>query len=332
MRLKIEQLDQTLKKNQATVYLVSGDEPLQLSEAGDAIRLFAKKAGYHTREIFSVETGFVWNDLVLATRSIFADKKLIELRMSTAKPGVEGAKALTAYCQRLPSDVMLLITLPRLDKSSLNSKWFQSIEKIGVTIQVWALDGVDLIRWIQQRAQKKGLRIESDGIKNLAAHVEGNLLAAAQEIETLYVLYGKAPISKQMIEKVVTENSCFDVFKLTDCVLSGNSSRTVKVLNSLKTQGVVAPIILWALTREARMLINIKQAISQGQNREVVFRSFRLWGKHKELVAAVVLKLDIQRLQKILLFSSIADRQIKGQQQGDYWETLLSLCLLFSIG
>ncbi len=330
MRLKPEQLAGELNKL-AAVYLVSGDEPLQLGEAADSIRLAAKKEGYLTREVFSVETGFEWNQLSYAADSfsIFAEKKVIDLRMSTAKPGVEGAKALTEYCQRIPEDTLLLITAPKLDKASLKTKWFQSIEKAGIVIQVWPLDGVNLIQWLQRRAQNRGLKLDAEGIKVLASRIEGNLLAAAQEIEKLYVLHGHEAISKQAVEDMVADSARFDVFKLTDCLLSGRVNRAIKILNGLKAEGMAAPVVLWALARETRLLLSIKTALNQGQNKETVYKKQRLWDKRKQLVNSAISRMDVNALQEVLVLSAKADRQIKGLESGDCWESLFSLCLLF---
>ncbi|MCK5121822.1 MAG: DNA polymerase III subunit delta [Methylococcales bacterium] len=331
MRLKHEQLDGALKKL-AAVYLISGDEPLQSGEAADAIRKAAKQAGYNTREVFSVETGFEWNELLVAANSlsIFADKKLIDLRLPSGKPGTEGSKVLSEYCQRLPEDTLLLITAPKLTAATLKSKWCQSIDKAGVIIQIWPLDGADLVQWLQRRAQKRGLQIALDGIRVLASRIEGNLLAASQEIEKLYILYGESAISKQAVEDVVADSARFDVFKLTDCVLAGRVSRAIKILNGLKAEGIAAPVVVWALAREARLLINIQSALKQGQNKELVFKNNRLWDKRKQLVNTALSRIKKQQLQQVLLLSSKADRQIKGQEKGDYWETLVSICLLFN--
>ena len=330
MRLKSEQLDGALQ-SLAAVYLVSGDEPLQLGESADAIRKAAKNAGYNTREVFSVESGFEWNELLVAADSfsIFADKKLIDLRIPSGKPGIEGAKVLCDYCQRLPDDTILLITTGKLTASTLKSKWCQSIDRAGVIVQVWPLEGANLIRWLQRRAQTRGLQIEQNGIKVLASRIEGNLLAASQEIEKLYILHGEGVISKQAVEDAVTDSSRFDVFKLTDCVLTGRVSRVVKILNGLKAEGIAAPVVLWALARETRMLINIKTALGQGQNKDLVFKKNGLWDKRKQLVNAVLPRMEMKDLQQALLLSSKIDRQIKGQERGDCWETMLSLCLLF---
>ncbi len=333
MRIKLEQLAGALKNNLAAFYFITGDEPLQLGEAADAIRLAVKKQGYTTREVLTVETGFEWNELGIEADSfsIFADKKLIDLRMPSGKPGAEGSKALIKYCQRVPEDTILIITSAKLEKSSLNTKWFQAIDQAGVVIQVWPLDGADLIQWLQRRVQKRGLQIEHDGIKALAARVEGNLLAASQEIEKLYVLHGDSPISKQMIENAVADNARFDVFKLTDCVLSGRVTRAVKILNGLKSEDVAAPVVVWALAREARLLIQIQTDLKQGQNKQLVFKKHRLWDKRQQLISSALSRMKINKLQQVLVLSAKADRQIKGREAGDCWETLLSVCVLFRV-
>jgi len=332
VRLNPEQFNTPLKQL-APVYFITGDEPLQQGEVADAIRLAAKKSGYTTREVFSVETGFEWGELALSadSMSLFADKKLIDLRIPSGKPGADGAKALIDYCQRLPEDNLLLITAPKITAATLKSKWGQALDQAGVIVQVWPLEGSALIQWLQRRAQKRGLQIAADGIKALASRIEGNLLAASQEIEKLYILYGNDSISKQAVEQVVADSSRFDVFKLTDCMLAGRITRAIKVLNGLKAEGIAPPVIVWALSREIRLLINIKIAVNQGQNKEMVLKNNRLWDKRKQVVSAAVSRMDIQVLQKALLLCSKADRQIKGREQGDCWETLLSLCMLFSV-
>ncbi len=332
MRLNPEQFNTALKQL-APVYFITGDEPLQQGEVADAIRLAAKKSGYTTREVFSVEAGFEWGELALSadSMSLFADKKLIDLRMPSGKPGTEGSKALIDYCQRLPEDNLLLIIAPKITAATLKSKWCQALDQAGVIVQVWPLEGAALIQWLQRRAQKRGLQIGVDGIKALASRIEGNLLAASQEIEKLYILYGNESISKQAVENVVADSSRFDVFKLTDCMLAGRITRAIKVLNGLKAEGIAPPVIVWAVSREIRLLINIKIAVNQGQNKEMVLKNNRLWDKRKQIVSAAVSRMDIQVLQKALLLCSKADRQIKGREQGDCWETLLSLCMFFSV-
>ena len=333
MRLKPEQIAAALQKGLAPVYFISGDEPLQLGETADAIRAAARKAGYDQREVFVADAGFSWHELKesAGTLSIFSDKKIIDLRLPSGTPGTEGAKALIAYCERLPEDTLLLITAAKMASSSLKTQWFQALDKVGCVIQVWPLEGQDLMRWLQQRMQRRGLHAESDGIKILASRIEGNLLAAAQEIEKLYVLYGEGHLSHQQIFEVVADSSRFDVFKLMDSVLAARVDRIFKILSGLQAEGVAAPVVLWALTREARVLIRIKLALSQGQNRALVFKNNQIWDKRQQLVSDALNRLGDSDLSSILVLSAKADRQIKGQQQGEPWETLLAVCLMFAL-
>jgi DNA polymerase-3 subunit delta len=298
----------------------------------DAIRAAARAAGFNDREIFSVDSGFEWGQLKVCadSLSLFADKKIIELKLPSGTPGTEGAKALTAYCQRLPDDTLLLITAGKMTKDALKTRWFQAVDNAGVTIQVWPLEGQDLINWLQQRMQQRGLYTDGNGLKILASRIEGNLLAAAQEIEKLYVLYGTGNLSTEQMLTAVTDSARYDVFKLIDTVLSANVSRIFKVLPILRAEGIAAPVILWALTREARVLIKVKLALTQGQQRETVFKNNQIWDKRKQLVSEALARLSHSDLNAILMMSTKADRQVKGQQAGDAWETLLLVCLLFA--
>ena len=332
MQIKPQQLDAQLKKQLYPVYFFTGDEPLQLGELSDALRVAARLAAYNAREVFVVDNQFSWNSLATAANelSLFADKKIIELRLSTGTVGTDGAKALTAYCERLPKDTLLLINTGKLAKEALKSKWFQAIDKVGIVIQVWALEGADLLQWLQQRCQRRGLLIEADGLRLLTSRIEGNLLAAAQEVEKLYVLYGTGKINTAQINEVVADSSRYDVFKLMDSLLMAKVKRAMKILNALQAQGTAEPVILWALTREARLLIKIKTALAQGQGRDATFRQYQIWDNRKQLISECLNRLSEAQLNEILVLAAKADRQIKGQQSGSAWQTLLMICLLFT--
>jgi len=332
MRIKPGQLNAELKKGLKPIYVITGDEPLQLGEMADAIRKAARLAGYDNREVITVDADFEWHQLafIADAMSIFADKKVIDLRLPSGTPGVDGAKALVAYCERLQEDNLLLITAGKLASAALKTRWFEALDKRGIVIQVWPLDGQDLVNWLQQRLQRRGLSADTDGLRLLVSRVEGNLLAAAQEIEKLYVLYGAGRLSLQQILDVVADNSRYDVFKLIDSVLSDKEDRIVKILSGLREEGVAAPIVLWALTREARSLIKIKWAIAGGQSRDLVYKNNQIWDKRKQLVSHVLNRLSDKELTSILVLGAKADRQIKGQQSGDAWETLREICLRFT--
>lgn len=331
MRLKPEQLQAGLQKSLLPVYFICGDEPLQLGEAADLVRAAARQVGYSVREVISIDQGNEWPQLAVEADalSIFAEKKLIDLRLPSAKPGSDGSKALIAYCQNLPADTVLLITAGKLDSASQKTQWFQVIDKVGVIVQVWPLQGQELLHWLQRRAEIKAMRLDSDAAKALAARIEGNLLAAAQEIEKLFVLHGQAAISRAMIENAVADSARFDVFKLTDALLVGKLNRAVKILNGLKAEGVAAPVVLWALSREARSLINIKFELRQGAHQEAVFKKHHIWDKRKQAIHEALKRLNIAHMQSILLASAKADQQIKGQLAGDGWESLFEICLKF---
>ena len=328
MQIKPQQLAGALQKGLSPVYFFSGEEPQQLGELADAIRKSAKQQDYTSREIFFVDKQFDWKQLNVSADnySIFADKKIIDLRLPSGTPGTDGAKALTAYCQHLPEDTLLLITAGKINKEAQKSAWFQALDKVGCVIQVWPLTGQDLLRCMQDKLQQRGIIAEPAAIKILADRVEGNLLAAAQEIEKLYVLFGASKLNTQQIIDVVADSSRYDVFKLVESALSAHTDKVLKILSSLKAEGIAPAIVLWAITRETRILISYKAAQGQGE-KDLVLKKNGIWGERKQLIDSSSKRLSHTELNKILVLGAKADRQIKGQQQGDAWETLLEACL-----
>jgi DNA polymerase III subunit delta len=331
MQIKPQQLAGALQKTLAPVYFISGDEPQQLGELADLIRKSAKERDFTAREIFFADKLFDWKQLNVSadTFSIFADKKIIDLRLPTGTPGAEGGKALAAYCKRLPEDTLLLITAGKITKDAQKSAWFQALDKVACIIQVWPLAGQDLLRWVQDRLQQRGIMTEPGAVKILADRVEGNLLAAAQEIEKLYVLYGAGKLSTQQIIDVVADSSRYDVFKLVESALSAQADKVLKILSSLKAEGIASAIVLWALMREARIMIGYKAAQGQGE-KEMILKKNGIWGERKQLLDVSAKRLTHSELNRVLVLGAKADRQIKGQQQGDAWETLLEASLVLA--
>ena len=299
-----------------------------MGELADAIRKSAKERDFTAREIFFADKLFDWKQLNISADnfSIFADKKIIDLRLTSGTPGAEGGKALAAYCKRLPEDTLLLITAGKITKDAQKSSWFQALDKVACIIQVWPLAGQDLLRWVQDRMQQRGLIADHGAVKILADRVEGNLLAAAQEIEKLYVLYGAGKLSTQQIMDVVADSSRYDVFKLVESALSAQADKVLKILSSLKAEGVASAIVLWALMREARILISYKAAQGQGE-KELILKKNGIWGERKQLIDSSAKRLTHTELNNVLVLGAKADRQIKGQQRGDAWETLLEASL-----
>lgn len=332
MRVKPEQLNTSLQKTLGAVYLISGDEPLQIVELSDSIRQAAKQAGFLEREIFSTDTGFEWSEITTSARSIsiFGDKKVIDLRVPTANFGNEGGKTLISHCEKLPTDTVLLITCGKLNAAAMKTKWFEAVDKVGVTIQVKPLEGEELIQWLQNRLQQRGLNADRAGLLLLAERIEGNLLAAAQEIEKLYVLYGASLLTQAQIFDVVADSSRYDVFKLIDAIGTANPNRIFKVLAGLRNEGVAPPVVLWALMREARTLSKVKIELAEGKSKDSVFRNNQIWNKRAGVIEKAIKRLPHTKLFEILTLSAKADRQAKGQESGDVWETILAVCLLFT--
>lgn len=322
MRLQIQGLKQHLNQNLSPIYLLSGDEPLQMREAADQIRAAAQQAGFTQRERLTVENHFHWHDLIneAASMSLFADKKIIDLFIPNGKPGAEGSKVLTQYAAQPSPDNLLIIHLPKLETSQKNSKWLKSIDQVGVVIQIWPIEGGQLIQWLKHRLESKGLSPEPSLLPLLAEHVEGNLLAAQQEIDKLQLLYGEGKLTTEQMLEAVSDSARFDVFKLVDSALEGKTQRSLRILQGLQNEGIEPPIILWALAREIRSLFQIAHSTTQGQSLQQAINSRRdIWEKRKPLVMQGVRRLQPKQWQHLLELCQLTDKTIKGQASGSPW-------------
>ena len=216
--------------------------------------------------------------------------------------------------------------MDKLDASAQKSQWFQALDKLGVVIQVWPVQAAEMHDWLMRRASRKGMRLEPEAVKMLVARLEGNLLAAAQEIEKLYVLHGSSRIDKAQIDDQVALSARYDVFKLSEALLQGKLGRSLKILDALRADQVAAPVVLWALSREIRILMALR---GSGQH-AAVYKKYHTLDRQKPLLEAALSRLKLADLQSILKLCAETDLQIKGELPGDYWETLLSICCLFS--
>jgi DNA polymerase-3 subunit delta len=322
MRARIDQLPQQLNRELKPVYLVSGNEPLQLGEAADAIRARARKLGFSGRDVLEVDSRFDWNLLTAEANSLslFAEQRIIELRISSGKPGLEGSKALVAYCERPPEDILLLITLPKLEKEQANSKWFKALDKIGLVVQVWPVEGERLGPWLEQRMRNAGLTPAAEVVGMLADRIEGNLLAATQEIEKLLLLHGPGVITAEQLAESVTDSARYDVYGLVDSALQGKTARSLRMLNGLRAEGTPAAVVLWALTREIRMLCSIALGVGMGQSAQQLVGARReIWDKRKPLVIKGLQRVSEQNWRTLLQLCGLTDRAIKGQAKQDPW-------------
>ncbi len=330
MILSGEQLAGQLARNLAPIYLVAGDEPLQQMEAADAVRHRAKEGGYASREVFRVEKGFDWGELKAAAsmRSLFAERRLIELRLSGSKPGDKGGKALRAWAETPPEDCILLILGGKLDPAVRRSKWFQALDKVGVVVQIWPVKPAELPAWIERRLLAKGQQASSEAVSLLAERVEGNLLAAAQEIEKLHMLYGERRLEVEEIATAVADSARFTVYELVDSALAGDEVRAVRILRGLRSEGVEAVIVLWALAREIRLLEQMAVELACGASLEQLLRRYRVWEQRKPVVRKGLQRHPFGRWQQLLRRAARIDRLIKGVEKGNPWDELLQLILL----
>ena len=321
MRVRPEQLKQNLAKGLAPVYLVTGDEPLQSNEACDEIRAVARAAGHENRELMEASGGFDWNALAAEANSfsLFAEKKIIDLRIPSGKPGREGGKALAEYCERPPEDTLLLITLPKLDRSQQNSKWFKTVENLGVIVQIWPVDVQRLPHWIEQRMHKAGLNPDREAAQMLADRVEGNLLAAHQEIEKLLLLHGSGPINAEQLAAAVAHSARYDVFELVDSALRGETERCLRIIDGLRGEGVAPPVVLWALHREIAQITAISADAAKGLSIDHAMTRAKVWEKRKPLVRTAVGRLNTPAWLELLAKCQQVDAAAKGADFGDPW-------------
>lgn len=331
MRIKFDYLQNDLKKGLKPVYLVSGDEPLQQMEACDAIRRMARKQGFTEREVFHVERGFDWGLVFQSANSLslFAEKKILELRFNSAKPGDTGSKALCEYCQHLNADTLLIITMPKIDAAGQRSKWFKQLDQVGVLIQIWPVEINQLSGWIANRMRQRQLKPSPEAVKLLAEKVEGNLLAAAQEIDKL-AINAPATVDIDDILQAVDDAAKFDVFKLVDAILQANFSRIMHILHGLKATGEEPIYILWALTREIRNMTSMAYAKNQGEALGVVFKKHGVWDKRVPMVKAALARFNEKQWAGFLQQAVKVDQVIKGVKAGNIWDELLDLSLAMS--
>ncbi len=328
MRLRNDQLASQLQKQLSPIYLISGDEPLQMQEAADEVRAAARGQGFTEREVLDGAAGFDWAALSAAAESLslFGDRRLLDLRLASAKVGSEGAKALSAYAEAPPEDTLLLITLPKLERVQSNSQWYKRLEQTGVVVQIWPVEGSRLPPWIEQRLRRAGLIPEPGVVEMLADRVEGNLLAASQEIEKLLLQQGPGVVTQEQLAGSVADSARFDVFGLVDSLLAGEASKGLRMLQGLRAEGVATAVVLWALSREIRSLAQMAHEVELGRNVDQVMGAHRVWDKRKALV-----RRGLQRRsalwRQLLVICARADRAIKGQDPGDPWSLFEELAL-----
>jgi DNA polymerase-3 subunit delta len=337
MRLGPEQLSSHLRKTLLPVYLVTGDEPLQAMEAMDALRGAARERGHVTREVLEVNKEFSWGRLndAASSMSLFAEKRILELRLPSGSPGADGGQALVEYAQRPADDAVLLIQAGKIDKRSQSAKWFTVLEKIGAVVTIWPVKPAALPQWLQQRCLSHGLQLDRDALALLASRVEGNLLSAAQEVEKLALLYGvarddsnpKQPVRLDLrqVADAVSDSARYSVYDLVDAAAAGEAARSVRILNGLREEGVACPLILWALSNEIRNLSQFAYRLAAGESQGSVLA--QVWESRKRTVTEALKRLPLPIWSILLQRCLRADQVIKGILPGREWDELLQICL-----
>lgn len=322
----------------APIYIVAGDEPLLHMESCDTVRAQVRAQGIDERDVLQVENGFAWQQLLesASSMSLFAEHKLIEVRLGTQSPGQEGSKALTAYAEQArDSGNVLLLSAGRFDYKTQQSQWFKTLAAQGVFVPVWPVDYNRLPYWIRQRAQQYQLNLGNDAAALMAARYEGNLLAADQALNRMQLLLpANTTLSAEMVEQHADNGARFDVFTLSDAWLAGERARSFRVLEGLRGEGVEAPIILWSITRELRTLLSLRQHLDQGQHFDQACKSQRpmIPDRRRPLYQKAVARLPHARLHKLLLFSQRLDLAIKGAVALPLWDALHDIVLTLSGG
>jgi DNA polymerase-3 subunit delta len=314
------------------LYIFSGDEPLLMMEAMDQLRAVAKKQSYTEREVLLQERGFDWSALLSAgqTMSLFGDKRWLELRIPTGKPGRDGADALKQFAAQVQSqsqgsegpDTMVCIILPRLDGKTKTSAWFSALDEAGMAIQIDSLDRSQLPQWITGRLKNQNQEVEpgAEGIRALefiANQVEGNLIAAHQEIQKLGLLYPNGKLTEEQIRTAILKVARYNVFELTEAMLAGDLARLNRMLDGLKGEGEPLVLILWSVTEELRLLSKLKAASDAGESVQQLMRANRVWGNKERLYPNALRRVQPLKLRRAMQVAAGLDRQVKGLYAAD---------------
>lgn len=329
MKLRGEQLDGALGKDLAPIWLIAGDEPLLVDEALARIRETAHARGFDERQSFQAETGFDWRGWLAGfdCLSLFASRRVVELRLPTGKPGVEGSRALEAWAANPPADTLLLVTTPRLDKASQSSKWVSALEKAGAFLQSTPPTLDRLPDWIGARLVRHGLKADRDTLAWLAARVEGNLLAAHQEIEKLALLLPPGPLDMDSARAAVVDVARYDVGDLSEAFLKADAVRFCRILDGLKAEGEGLPLVLAVMGNEIRTLYRLASGLARGQRLANLMQEARIWESRQGLVERALKRAGQERLAWAMRALSRLDRAAKGLLKEDAWDELKQLGL-----
>jgi DNA polymerase III subunit delta len=327
MPLRAEQLQAHLAGRLAPVYTVHGDEPLLAIEAADAIRAAARRGGFESRQVLEVSRNFDWSEFAhaCAALALFGGRKLIELRLTSGKPGAEGAAAIERYCSRPNPDNLLLVTLPRLDRAGQASAWFGALGAAGVLVDIYPVERVRLPAWIAERLARQKQRASREVLELLAERVEGNLLAAHQEVQKLALLAPEGELTLEAVREAVANVARYDAYAASEALLAGELPRYARVIEGLRAEGEAPTYVLWALSEELRSLGRILAGLSSGRRMDDLLRENRLWGARQQAAKKAAARLRPEQVAASLAHAAAIDRAIKGVGPGEPWDEFLKL-------
>ncbi len=333
MQLRFDALDGHLAKTLAPLYVITSDEHLLALEASDKIRKSARSNGCSERDVLVVDRSFKWGELLAAnqSQSLFGDKKLIELRIPTGKPGKDGGQALQNYTATLNPDNVTIISLPKLDWATQKAAWVATLQQSAVYIDIPLVERAHLPNWIGVRLAAQQQSADRQSLDFIADRVEGNLLAAHQEIQKLALLHPPGKLSFEQCHDAVLNVARYDVFKLNEAMLVGDTARLVRMMDGLKGEGEALPLVLWAVSEEIRTLLKLKSAASQGRPIPALLKEYRIWGPRERLMEPALRRLSLSTLEAALKDAAQIDKMVKGLRakafSGDAWDALLQLGL-----
>ncbi|MEJ7669900.1 MAG: DNA polymerase III subunit delta [Casimicrobiaceae bacterium] len=329
MQVRADDLADHLQRGVAPLYVVHGDEPLLALEAGDAIRAAARRAGCTEREVLVVEPGFKWDALLVANAnlSLFGERKLVDLRIPSGKPGVEGGAVLKTYAANLNADNVTLITLPKIDRATQSAAWFAALADAGTMVAVYPIEREALPGWIAGRLKRQKQSVSRETLRLLADLCEGNLLAARQEIEKLALLMPEGKIDQDAVLRVVADVARYDVFELSEAWLAGDAARMLRILTALQAEGDAPTLVVWQLSEDVHALAGVHGQIRNGTPIAAAVRNARVWGKRQTALEHAVNRVLPELVPMLLLALSRLDALAKGIGRGNVWDELTALAL-----
>ena len=324
MKISGDSLPPQLARGLGPIYLISGDEPLLVNEAADAIRARARADGFAERDLHVVERGFDWQALLADSRamSLFAQRKIIEIRMTNPTPGDQGAEAIIELATQPSADNVVLIVTGKMDGRVQGSKWVGAIEKHGVVVQIWPIDLQRLPAWIRERLARHKLMADPAAAALLAERVEGNLLAAHQEVEKLALLLPPGPVTAEVILEAVADSARYDVLQLGEAAMRGSTVRALRILEGLRGEGIDAVLVLWAVNKDLQWLARAQYLMSRGQSADAAMNAIYVWRPRQAAMKHALSRLKPSAVRQLILDAERIDRSIKGAEKFDPWVEL----------